>query len=161
MLTQYDSKFQKAARLAPQKNTAKTPVIATTGDDDGTGRKRITRQDIISLKEKFDKLRVPTQGRRLVLCSDHVNDLLMVDQKFADQYYNYTTGKIANMYGFAVYEFANNPYYSTAGVKCALKSTTVIRPRSPSTPRECSKLPVRRRCIGVRRKPTPSTSATR
>lgn len=120
-----DSKFQKAAHaLAPQKNTAKTPVIATTGEDDGTGRKRLTREDIIALKAKFDKLRIPTQGRRLVLCSDHVNDLLMVDQKFADQYYNYTTGKIANLYGFAVYEFANNPYYSTAGVKCALKSTT-------------------------------------
>jgi len=120
-----DSKFQKAAHaLAPQKNTAKTPVIATTGEDDGTGRKRLTREDIIALKAKFDKLRIPTQGRRLVLCSDHVNDLLMIDQKFADQYYNYTTGKIANLYGFAVYEFANNPYYSTAGVKCALKSTT-------------------------------------
>ena len=120
-----DSKFQKAAHaLAPQKNTAKTPVIATTGKDDGTGRKRLTREDIIALKAKFDKLRIPTQGRRLVLCSDHVNDLLMIDQKFADQYYNYTTGKIANLYGFAVYEFANNPYYSTSGVKCALKSTT-------------------------------------
>ena len=46
-----DSKFQKAAHaLAPQKNTAKTPVIATTGDDDGTGRKRITRQDILKME---------------------------------------------------------------------------------------------------------------
>lgn len=120
-----DSKFQKAAHaLAPQKDAAKTPVIATTGADDGNGRKRLTREDIIALKAKFDKLKIPTTGRRLVLCSDHVNDLLTLDQKFAEQYYNYTSGKIANMYGFEVYEFANNPYYTEAGVKGALSSTT-------------------------------------
>lgn len=119
-----DSKFQKAAHaMAPQKDTAKTPVIATTGADDGNGRKRLTREDIIALKAQFDKLKIPTAGRRLVLCSDHVNDLLTLDQKFAEQYYNYTTGKIANMYGFEVYEFANNPYYSTGGVKGTLGST--------------------------------------
>lgn len=119
-----DSKFQKAAHaLAPQSDSKKTPVIATSGEDDGTGRKRLTREDIIALKAKFDKMRIPTQGRRLVLCSDHVNDLLMSDQKFAGQYYNYTTGKIANLYGFEVYEFANNPYYNTKGVKCSLGST--------------------------------------
>ena len=120
-----DSKFKKAAHaLAPQKDSTKTPVIATSGADDGTGRKRLTREDIIALKTKFDKLKIPTAGRRLVLCSDHVNDLLTLDQKFAEQYYNYTSGKIANMYGFEVYEFANNPYYTTAGVKGALDSTT-------------------------------------
>lgn len=107
--------------LAPEKNAAKAPVLATTGEADGT-RKRLTRADIIALKDKFDKLKVPTAGRRLVLCTDHVNDLLMLDQKFADQYYNYTTGKIANLYGFEVYEFVNNPYYTTAGVKQAVGS---------------------------------------
>lgn len=34
-----------------------------------------------------------------MLCNDHVNDLLEDDQKFRDQYYNYTTGKVMNMYG--------------------------------------------------------------
>lgn len=119
-----DSKFQKAAHaLAPQKEDTKTPVVASSGADDGTGRKRLVREDIIALKARFDKLKIPTTGRRLVLCSDHVNDLLTLDQKFAEQYYNYTSGKIANMYGFEVYEFANNPYYSKAGVKGALGST--------------------------------------
>lgn len=107
--------------LAPQKNAASAPVLATTGEADGS-RKRITRQDIIALKDKFDKLKVPTAGRRLVLCSDHVNDLLLQDQKFADQYYNYVTGKISNLFGFEVYEFVNCPYYTTAGVKQAVTS---------------------------------------
>lgn len=71
------------------------------------------------MKDKFDKMKVPVQGRRLVLCSDHVNDLLLTDQKFKDQYYNYVTGKIANLYGFEVYEYSDNPVYKVAGGKVA------------------------------------------
>lgn len=116
-------KFGKAIHaIAPAATAAKTPVIATTGateDGAATGRKMMTRADIIALKKKFDKAEVPTDGRRLVLCSDHVNDLLNSDQKFADQYHNYTTGKISNMYGFQVYEYVNCPVYSTAGAKVA------------------------------------------
>ena len=52
-----------------------------------------------------------------MLCSDHVADLLLQDQKFANQFYNYTTGRIANLYGFEVYEYSSNPIYSTAGAK--------------------------------------------
>lgn len=116
-----ETKYKKAIHaLAPQTNTAKTPVIKASGDaDPATGRKRLKREDIVALKDKFDKLRVPTVGRRLVLCTDHVNDLLLQDQKFAEQYYNYKTGKITNLYGFEVYEFVNNPYYTAAGAKVA------------------------------------------
>lgn len=115
-----NAKFGKAIHaICPAKNAAGTPCIATTGANEGE-RKRITRADIISLKAAFDKLKVPTEGRRLVLCTDHVNDLLLEDQKFADQYYNYTTGKIANLYGFQVYEYGNCPTATTAGVKNAL-----------------------------------------
>ena len=45
------------------------------------------------------------------------------DQKFRDQYYNYTSGKIANMYGFEVYEFENCPYFTKEGTKVPLKDT--------------------------------------
>ncbi len=116
-------KFKKAAHaLAPNSNTAKTPVVPTSGEDDN-GRKKCTRKDIIALKRKLDNLQIPTAGRRLVLCSDHVNDLLEDDQKFRDQYYNYTTGKIANMYGFEVYEFENCPYFTKEGTKVPFKNS--------------------------------------
>lgn len=116
-------KFKKAAHaLAPNSNTAKTPVVPTSGDLDN-GRKKCTRKDIIALKRKLDDLKVPTAGRRLVLCSDHVNDLLEDDQRFQDQYYNYTTGKIANMYGFEVYEFENCPYFTKEGTKVPFKNS--------------------------------------
>lgn len=117
------AKFKKAAHaLAPNSNTAKTPVVPTSGEDDN-GRKKCTRKDIIALKRKLDALQIPTAGRRLVLCSDHVNDLLEDDQKFRDQYYNYTTGKIANMYGFEVYEFENCPYFTKEGTKVPFKNS--------------------------------------
>lgn len=117
------AKFKKAAHaLTPNSNTAKTPVVPTSGEDDN-GRKKCTRKDIIALKRKLDALQIPTAGRRLVLCSDHVNDLLEDDQKFRDQYYNYTTGKIANMYGFEVYEFENCPYFTKEGTKVPFKNS--------------------------------------
>jgi len=120
-----DTKFQKAAHaLAPAKDSATTPVIATTGEDDGTGRKRLTVNDLVSLKARLDKLKVPASGRRLVLSPDHVNDLLLTNQTFERQYnINRNDGTVGKLEGFEIYEFVNNPYYTTAGVKGALGST--------------------------------------
>lgn len=119
-----EAKYRKAAHaIAPSGDSEATPAIATTGADDGTGRARICRADIIALKARFDALHVPVEGRRLVLSNEHVNDLLLEDQKFADQYYNYSTGRIANLYGFAVYEYGDCPRYTQEGTKQALGST--------------------------------------
>ena len=108
----FEVKFARAIHsLAPAGNDAKTPVILTTGETTD-GRKAMTRKDIIALKKKFDKASIVKDGRILVLCGDHVADLLENDQKFADQYYNYQTGKISNLYGFEVYEYEKCPYYN-------------------------------------------------
>ena len=118
-----DSKFQKAAHaLCAQQNTATTPVLVTTGARDAdTGRIKLCMQDIINLKRALDKLKVPAAGRRLVLCTDHVNDLLETDQRFKEQYnIDRGNGTVGRQYGFDIYEFANNPLYTTAGVKKAV-----------------------------------------
>lgn len=105
-------KFARAIHsLAPASNATKTPVVLTTGATTD-GRKALVRADIIALKKKFDKAGIPADGRILVLCPDHVADLLETDQKFAEQYYNYTTGKISNLYGFEVYEYTKCPYFN-------------------------------------------------
>ena len=84
----------------------------------------MTANDVLTLKRKMDALGVPAQGRRLVLCSDHVNDLLETSQVFKEQYnINRNDGTVGRLYGFDIYEFANNPLYTTAGVKKALGST--------------------------------------
>jgi hypothetical protein len=111
-----ETKYKKALHaLAPAGHTASTPVLITSGAKSADGTHHtILRKDIIDMKTSFDKLKIPNQGRILVLCSDHVNDLLENDQKFAEQYYNYTTGKISNLYGFEVYEYTDCPYYTVS-----------------------------------------------
>lgn len=113
-----ETKFSRAIHaLAPSENTAKTPVILTTGEADSDKRKALTRHDVIMMKKKFDKMGVPREGRILVLCADHVGDLLDNDQKYAQQYYDYATGKVAKLYGFDVYEYDACPYFNASTLK--------------------------------------------
>jgi len=98
--------------LAPMQNTAETPVLKTTGPDDGTGRKRLTYNDLITLKKKLDALKVPANGRVLVLSPNHVADLLLEDKNLNIHYQNHTEGAIAKKYaGFEIYESIYAPKY--------------------------------------------------
>lgn len=122
-----DSKFAKAAHaLCATENTAKTPVLTTSGNHDAvTGRIKFTINDIVKMKAALDNLGVPADSRRLVLCADHVNDLLETEQSFKEQYnINRGDGKVGRLYGFDIYEYANTPYYTTAGKKKNLGATT-------------------------------------
>lgn len=121
-----DSKFAKAAHaLCANSNTDKTPVLATTGGrDTASGRLKLTTADLIAMKRALDKLKVPVDNRRLVLCPDHVNDLLEADQNFKEQYnINRGEGTVARIYGFDVYTYGNNPYYTASGEKKAVGAT--------------------------------------
>jgi len=107
------AKIKKAIHsLAPSGNTVNMPVLLTTGADDGTGRKRLIWADLIRFKTELDNLMAPQENRRLVLCTDHENDLLLLDTKFKDQYFNSTSGKPYSQLGFEFYSFAANPYYN-------------------------------------------------
>lgn len=95
--------------IAPD-NSATTPVLKTTGEDDGTGRKRLTAKDLINFKKSLDKMNVPKDGRVLVLCPDHVADLLIEDLTFKARYQDANGGKITdNYYGFKTYETTYAP----------------------------------------------------
>ena len=115
-----DAKLKKAAHaMCAQSNDEKTPVLATTGEVDAeTGRKKLTVADLLAAKRAMDKLKVPAENRRLVLCSDHVNDMLEADQKFKEQYnIDRNNGTVGRLYGFDIYEFGANPLYTAAGEK--------------------------------------------
>lgn len=109
-----------AHAIAPNENKADAPVLYTSGTD-SEGRKRMVPADLVALKAAFDKMKVPKKDRILVLCSDHVNDLLVTDQKFKEHYnINQTEGKICRLFGFDIYEDDGTPYYNpTTGKKLA------------------------------------------
>lgn len=78
----------------------------------------MTFGDLLTLKRKFDGMGVPAKDRVLVLCSDHVNDLLETEQKFKEHYnINQSDGKICRMYGFDIYEYDGTPYYTMSSGK--------------------------------------------
>ena len=121
-----DAKFAKAAHaLCANSNTAKTPVLTTSGERDAsTGRLKMTALDVLKMKASLDKLSVPVENRRLVLCTDHVNDLLETDQRFKEQYnIDRANGTVGRLYGFDIYEYANTPYYTQKGVKKGVGAT--------------------------------------
>lgn len=114
-----DKKFAKAAHSIC---AAGIPVIATSGDADAsTGRKKLTIANLVAVKAKMDKLGVPAVGRRLVLCPDHINDLLGISESFTRQYnLDPVNGRVARLYGFDIYEYSDTPVYNYDGTKQSL-----------------------------------------
>lgn len=101
-------------------DTANTPVLETTGADDGTGRRRMTRADLIKLQLALDNLKVPGQGRRLVLAPIHHADLLLEDATLNMPQHDAGKGLVrSEYYGFEVYKYVNAPVFNAAGAKKA------------------------------------------
>ncbi|TWP30517.1 hypothetical protein ETU09_00520 [Apibacter muscae] len=117
--------------ISPDKKTAQTPILETTGDADENGRKKLTSKDVINLKKALDKLAVPKKGRVLVLCSDHVADLLEEDRNFKTQYQNAIDGVISkSYYGFTTYESLDTPEYNDSLEKLPFESLNTGRTAS-------------------------------
>lgn len=104
--------------IAPNSNSAgNTPVLSTTGTADGT-RLRMCFADLLAAKKAMDAMKTPKEGRIMVLTSEHVNDLLVTEQKFAEHYnINQTEGRIARLYGFDIYEYDGTPSYNSGTKK--------------------------------------------
>lgn len=119
--------------LAIQSNTATTPVIETTGADNGASRKAIKTADILKLKLALDNLRAPRDGRCLVMCAAHINELLLEDQSFQLRYQNHTEGKMVTRYhGFDIFEDTYNPVYTAANAKKAYGAAAAGTDRNAS-----------------------------
>lgn len=110
--------MDKAAHSMAPTTAADGIIVMTTGGTNGASaaRKRLLPANLIQAKKKADLAKWPKGSRVLVLCPDHVEDLLMVDEVFEKQYKNMKTGEILNLYGWDIYEYANNPvYYDNSG----------------------------------------------
>ena len=110
-------KYKKAIHaLAPAANTANTPVIDVIDTTNGV----MAYEDLVAFKKALDNADVPAEGRRLVLSSDHYNDLLKDRKNFGDQLVNYRTGETAPLIaGFQIYSYLEMPYYNASKAKLA------------------------------------------
>lgn len=119
--------------LAIAGDSATTPLVETTGADNGSGRKAIRTADILRLKLRLDNLNAPKEGRCLVMCAAHINELLLEDASFQLRYQNHTEGKLVTRYhGFDIYEDNYNPVYTAANAKKAFGAAAAGTDRNAS-----------------------------
>ena len=100
--------------FAPASDSTDTPVIQTTGAAKD-GRKRITFEDLLALKERFDAAQIPLEDRYIVLHPKHVTDLLLEDIKLFKDLTNVKDGEPFRFAGFGCYQFAYMPKYKGTG----------------------------------------------
>jgi hypothetical protein len=108
----------KAAHaFAPQEDTQFTPVLQTTGTNDGTGRLRLVIEDILRLKTKYDELDYPMDKRYLVLHPKHVEDLILLDTKAFKDIIDFKDSAPQRFAGFNFLQCTRNPSYDKTTLK--------------------------------------------
>lgn len=118
--------------LAPTSDSSDHPILMTTGAI-VDGRRQLTMADIIRYKKICDILEIPLDKRNLVLCSDHVSDILLLDNTFRDRYNTVDKGKIIkNLYSFNIFENLLTPKYTESAVKKAFGAAPTGTDRNAS-----------------------------
>ena len=118
MALQTKTALKAAHAYAPNSDSEFTPVIRTTGEDNGDGYKRLKIEDILRLKRKFDIMDVPVDKRFLVLDPRHTEDLILYDLKAFKDITDFVNGIPNRFAGFNILEFTKNPVFDNAtGVK--------------------------------------------
>jgi hypothetical protein len=109
--------IKAAHAYAPDVDTEFTPVITTTGEDNGEGFKRLAIKDILKLKRRYDILDIPQDKRYLVLDPRHTEDLILQDLKSFKDITDFVNGVPKRFAGFNVLEFTKNPSYDSNTLK--------------------------------------------
>jgi hypothetical protein len=108
---------RKAAHaFAPTSDSTFTPVISCTGEADVNGLRKLTVQDILNLKRRYDDMDIPKEDRFLVLDPRHTEDLINIDLKSFKDITDFKKGKPQRFAGFNMLEFSKNPKYDPDAV---------------------------------------------
>ena len=108
------STARKAAHaFAPSEDTKDTPLVLTTGATVG-GRKRMTFDDLLTLKERFDNALIPLEERYIILHPSHVSDLLREDVKLFKELTDIKDGEPTRFAGFGCFNFPYMPTYQAS-----------------------------------------------
>ncbi|WP_413532741.1 hypothetical protein [Empedobacter brevis] len=111
------SAMKAAHAYTPNEDSDYTPVIITTGEDNGEGFKRLMPADILKLKRRFDDLDINTEGRNLVLHPAHLEDLILYDLKSFKDITEWKEGQPSKFAGFNILQFSKMPVFDSTTLK--------------------------------------------
>ena len=113
-------------KLCPENNTNPyMPVIRTTGDNDGTGRKRLLFDDLVNYLEIIKDLNLPDQNQLfMILNNQHRSDLILDKASAAyfagnNAFFDTATGAIKNVLSFKFFENNAAPLFNDGTEKKA------------------------------------------
>jgi len=112
-----DSAEEIAYSVAPPTDTTSTPILRTTGPAKINGEKALIQDDIIRLAEAWNSLKLPHEGRNLVLTNSHLMDLARDDK---DQYHRILdfkknpAAKPFSYLGFNIAMYSDAVYYDVS-----------------------------------------------
>lgn len=113
MALQAKTAAKAAHAYAPQADTSFTPIVRTTGEDNGDGFKRVRVEDFLKLKRRYDLMNIPADKRYLVLEPRHLEDLILFDLKSFKDITDFVDGKPKRFAGFNILEFTENAVYNS------------------------------------------------
>lgn len=113
-------------KLAPDDDTnSDMPVVRTTGNSDGNGRKRLIFADLVNYLETIKALNLPNAKEfHMVLCPQHQTDLILDRDSaayFANKqiFFDPKTGKVNSVMGFKFHDNNAAVAYAADGTKLA------------------------------------------
>ena len=102
--------------ITPQADGTFTPVLPTTGGNNGNSIKLITEADIFLLAERFDDIDAPEGERYLTLHSKHWNELVRNSETLKEQRYRSTLGVInrdfMELAGFKILKYRSEAVFN-------------------------------------------------
>jgi hypothetical protein len=119
-------KYNKLAlySFCPTASAATMPVLSTTGENDGTGRKRLTKGDLLKFRTALNNLGIGQCD--LVLCDEHVEDISLWSDPFANNYHVVASGLILPLYGFNMIQNQGYAPVFNAGTKAAFEAAAAV-----------------------------------
>jgi len=99
----------------PSSDSALTPVLASSGAADASGKKKLTFKDVLDLMTKFNLLDFPADGRILVLNPTHESHLIEADLNL------YKAAMVnGTLFGFKLFRTSATPVFNiNTGAKAA------------------------------------------
>lgn len=110
-------------KAAPLKETVDTPILRTSGADDGTGRKKLTYSDLIKFYKRLEGMNLEYWDKAYsILCADHRQDL--IDDRgstnnYRDVQIDPQTGEIKRFFKLKFFENNHNVKYTAANTLVA------------------------------------------